>query len=463
VALTLFNSKSGRKEPFSPLAKDRVKMYVCGPTVYNYVHIGNGLCAVVFDTLFRVLGKNYSNVTYVRNITDMDDRINEACKASGEDASTLTARYTEAYSQDVAELGCLRPTSEPKATDYIDQMIRLIERLLKSKNAYLKDDHVLFHVPSCRDYGQLSNRSVEDLLAGARVELADYKKHPSDFVLWKPSLDTSLPGWDSPWGRGRPGWHLECTAMIHSELGKDIDIHGGGHDLQFPHHENELAQGRCLEPDSCYAKYWLHSGLLRMDGNKMSKSLGNFLTIRSLLKDWDGETLRYALLSGHYRAGIDWSDSLLERSRRSLDRLYRALQQQSADKADGDAIPTDVRNALEDDLNTPAALAALHQKAGQIFQASDKTEVARLACEIRAGGQLLGLCQRSPESRFQERQSGQQTSLGIEQIKELVSLRDQARAKRDFARADELRKLLAAEGIEIEDTADGGRWHYRRD
>lgn len=457
--LTLFNSKSGQKEPFEPAQKDCVTMYVCGPTVYNYVHIGNGLCAVVFDVLFRLLRQAYPKVVYARNITDLDDRINAACKASGECAADLTERFSQAYREDVAALGCLAPTLEPKATDYISHMIAMIERLLVTKHAYQKNDHVLFSVPSYPDYGRLNNRATEDMMAGARVAVADYKKHPSDFVLWRPLKDPALPGWESPWGRGRPGWHLECTAMIHAALGKSIDIHGGGRDLQFPHHENELAQSLCLEPEECYAKYWLHNGLLRINNAKMAKSVGNFLTISDLLQARDGETLRYALLSGHYRAGIDWSDQLLEQSRRSLDRLYRALQQCPPKAERDDCNLADIQTALEDDLNTPAALAALHRRANELFQQPKKG--ARLATEIKAGGEFLGLCQRNPEERFQQASQGNAADPSQEQIEALVKQRDQARANKDFAQADELRKQLSALGVEVEDAVEGGRWHYR--
>lgn len=461
MALKLFNSQSGKKEVFQPLDDTRITMYVCGPTVYNFVHIGNGLCAVVFDLLFRVLRDHYPEVVYARNITDLDDRINTAYQETGEPIARLTNRYIQTYQEDVKALGCLSPTIEPRATDYIEEMIKMIKRLLATNHAYEKEGHVLFHAPSYKDYGKLTNCSLEAAKAalGARIEQAAYKKHLADFILWKPSTE-DLPGWESPWGRGRPGWHLECTAMVHSKLGTNIDIHGGGRDLKFPHHENEIAQSACLEPEAGYARYWLHNGLIRLNNSKMSKSLGNFATIRSLLEHWDGETLRYALLSGHYRSELDWSDGLLQQARSALDRLYRALQEYEPADAAAIDCPDDIRATLQDDLNTPLALSALHQRANALFQNPGASEAARLSAEIRAGGRLLGLCQNNATQRFQSANASD-GDLTQEDIEALVAGRDLARRNKDFAKADEIRETLAQQGIEIEDTATGGRWRYQ--
>ena len=494
MALHLLNSKSGAKELFLPINPDCVTMYVCGPTVYNYVHIGNGLSAVVFDVLFRLLQASYPKVVYARNITDIDDRINAVYQETQEPIASISARYIKAYTEDVQALGCLAPTLEPCATDYIDEMTAIIKRLIAKQHAYEHSGHVLFHVPSDPNYGALNNRSLDDMLTGARIEPAPYKKHPGDFVLWKPSTD-DLPGWNSPWGRGRPGWHLECTAMIHSCLGTSIDIHGGGHDLQFPHHENELAQSSCIEPNAAYANYWLHNGMLRIDKVKMSKSIGNFLTIRQLLAHWNGETLRYALLSGHYRAGVNWSEGLLQQAHSSLNRLYRALQAHAdladtADTAQG-SYPEDMLALLENDLNTPEALAALHKKANQLLHGTDPTTAKRLVSEIKSGGWLLGLCQHDADEWFQSKRlqgakaldvstasaaqkdtaalremaahhqvNAWRTAKSKELIEALMVLRNQARADKDFDKADEMRAMLTKLNIEIEDTRDGGRWHY---
>lgn len=465
MALTFLNSQHGKKELFQPQDPDCVTLYVCGPTVYNLIHIGNGLSAVIFDVLFRLLKARYPKVIYARNITDLDDRINQAAQAQNKSITDITSHYIEAYQQDVAALGCLPPTIEPRATDYIPEMIDIVERLLTTQYAYEQDEHVLFHVPAYKDYGKLTNRSLDDMIAGARVEPASYKKHPADFVLWKPS-DQQTPGWDSPWGRGRPGWHLECTAMVHARLGVNIDIHGGGQDLQFPHHENEIAQSLCVAPGSRYARYWLHNGLLRTGNAKMSKSLGNILTIRSLLQHWRGETLRYALLSGHYRSGLDWSDNLLSQAEASLDRLYRALDQNQT-AADNEstrqppACPDDISAALEDDLNTPAVLSALHQRANALFQNPGQEEAARLVAEIKAGGQLLGLCQQKPSDRFQSSETRGADKISEESIEALIKVRERARVEKNFSKADQIRDELMSQGVEIEDTEGGTQWRYR--
>ncbi|UWN50910.1 Cysteine--tRNA ligase [Alcanivorax sp. ALC70] len=321
--LKLHNTLTGTKDDFVPLDPNRVTLYVCGPTVYNYVHIGNARPVVVFDVLYRLLARLYPEVVYARNITDIDDKIIKACAETGESMDALTGRFTTAFREDMAALGTLEPTITPLATDHIADMIAMIETLIAKGHAYESQGHVLFAVESMPDYGKLSGRNLEDMLAGARVEVADYKRHPGDFVLWKPS-DADQPGWDSPWGRGRPGWHIECSAMIHKHLGDVIDIHGGGQDLIFPHHENEIAQGCCAHGTE-YVRYWMHNGYINIDGEKMSKSLGNFRLVRELLKEYPGEVLRFALLSSHYRSPLNFSAELLEQAERSLDSLYYAL------------------------------------------------------------------------------------------------------------------------------------------
>jgi cysteinyl-tRNA synthetase len=461
MELQLHNTASGRKERFQPLDPSHVTMYVCGPTVYDRVHIGNGRPAVVFDVLFRLLKVLYPRVTYLRNITDIDDKINAAARARGEPIGALTARFIEAYREDVAALGALAPTVEPLATAHIAEIIAMIERLIDGGHAYAAEGHVLFNVPSDPDYGSLSRRSLEDMLDGARVDVAPYKRDPKDFVLWKPST-SDLPGWDSPWGRGRPGWHIECSAMIHKHLGTTIDIHGGGSDLTFPHHENEAAQSRCANHRPDYVRYWLHNGMLTLGQEKMSKSLGNIVTIHGLLQQNRGETLRYALLSGHYRQQLAWSEDLLAQATRSLDRLYEALRGISeseaitaADLADlpPDQYPGGVLEALTDDLNTPKALAAMHQLADAVHRAASADEKATLQRALLAGGWLLGILTETVAAHFQ---GG--TSVDPAEIDALIEARNAARRNRDFARADQIRDELLERGIELEDSRDGTRW-----
>jgi cysteinyl-tRNA synthetase len=458
--LYLHNSRSGRKERFVPLDPARVTMYVCGPTVYNLVHIGNGRPAVVFDVLYRLLSRIYPRVDYARNITDIDDKINAAARAQGETIGTLTERFTEAYRADVHALGVLQPTVEPRATGHIPEIVGLIGTLIERGHAYAADGHVLFHVPSDPEYGSLSRRSLEDMLDGARVEVAPYKRDPKDFVLWKPS-PPDLPGWESPWGRGRPGWHIECSAMIHRHLGTSIDIHGGGSDLTFPHHENEAAQSRCAHDQVEFVKYWLHNGMLTMGAEKMSKSVGNIVTIHELRGRYSGEVLRYALLSGHYRSPLAWSEDLVRQAASSLDRIYQALRDCGPanvtaatfqDRPIGE-YPNTVVAALSDDLNTPEALAALHQLAGEIHRTSDAAERTQLRDALLAGGWLLGILTETAESHFR---SGAQVDAA--EIERLIAARNNARRNRDFAGADAIRAELTARGIELEDTREGTRW-----
>ncbi len=458
MTLHLHNTLTRRKERFEPLDPQRVTMYVCGPTVYNFVHIGNARPVVVFDVLYRLLRHAYPQVIYARNITDVDDKINQTAIDNGESIGDVAERYTRAFHDDIAALNTLPPDVEPRATGHIQQMIRMIERLVEQGHAYAAEGHVLFDVASMPDYGSLSGRNREDLVAGARVEVAPYKRDPADFVLWKPSTP-ELPGWDSPWGVGRPGWHLECSAMIETHLGDTIDIHGGGQDLIFPHHENEIAQSTCSHGGTPCVRYWVHNGYITVSGEKMSKSVGNFFTLRELLELAPGEAIRYALLSGHYRKPLDWSPESLGQARASLDRLYKALAEVGDDGEGQDReVDDEVIAALEDDLNTPRALAALHAMASRLNAASDLAEKEILGRRLRRAGRFLGLLQQQPVAWVRWSPPTAAGSLDDAEIDRLVAERRQARAERDFSRADSIRDRLAAMGIALEDTADGTRW-----
>jgi cysteinyl-tRNA synthetase len=456
VTLTLHNTLTRRQEPFQPLDPDNVRMYVCGPTVYDRAHIGNARPVVVFDVLYRLLRQTYGadHVTYARNITDVDDKIMAAAKERGIAIDTLTAETTAMYHEDMAALGALPPDIEPRATRHIAQMIRMIEALIASGHAYAAEGHVLFHVPSMPNYGKLSRRSLKEMIAGARVEVAPYKRDPADFVLWKPS-SPEQPGWESPWGRGRPGWHIECSAMSEAHLGETFDIHGGGLDLIFPHHENEIAQSTCAHGGKQFVRVWLHNGFLSVNGEKMSKSLGNFFTVRDLLAKAPGEAIRLCLLSAHYRAPLDWTDEALNQARQALDRLYGALRPVGPGPV-ADAVPAAVRAALEDDLNTPKAVAELHELAGQLNKASG-AEGAALAADLRAGGAVLGLLQADPEAWFKWQPEGGE-GLSDAAIEDLIARRIAAKKSRDFAAADRIRDELKAEGIALEDTPQGTKW-----
>jgi cysteinyl-tRNA synthetase len=454
MSLHLYNTLGRRKELFTPLDPARVTMYVCGPTVYNYAHIGNARPVVVFDLLYRLLAREYPRVIYARNITDVDDKINAAAKAGGVPISTITDKFAAIYAEDMAALNTLPPTVVPRATQHIAQMISQITQLLERGHAYEAEGHVLFHVPSFAGYGQLSGRARDDMIAGARVEVAPYKKDPADFVLWKPSTP-DLPGWDSPWGRGRPGWHIECSSMIEAHLGQTIDIHGGGHDLIFPHHENELAQGTCAHGGAPYARYWMHNGFLTMDKEKMSKSLGNFVTVHELLKDHPGEAIRWALLSAHYRQPLDWSDDTLTQAKRTLTRLYTALDQ----VADVDAAPCEppaaVMDALRDDLNTPKAMAEIASLAGALNQATGPDR-AVLKAQLVAAGAVLGVLQQTPKAWFAA--AAGHKIIDAAEVERLIAARAAARKARDFAGADRIRDEIAALGVVIEDRAEGTKW-----
>lgn len=457
MALTLHNTLTRTKETFVPIDPSHVRMYVCGPTVYDYAHIGNARPIVVFDVLSRLLRTLYPRVTYVRNITDIEDKIIERAKANNESIEALTRRTGEAFAADMAALGALAPDVQPRATEYIPQMLVMIGTLVDKGHAYAAQGHVMFNVPSMPDYGQLSRRNREELIDGARVEVAPYKRDPADFVLWKPSTDDQ-PGWDSPWGRGRPGWHIECSAMAAAHLGEEFDIHAGGVDLIFPHHENEIAQSRCAHGTAVMARTWLHNGFVMAEGDKMSKSLGNFYTPHELLEEFPGEALRYALLSGHYRQPLDFTKDGVRQARAALDRLYGALR---AVETVGAAEPSDaphvVQAALEDDLNTPQALAALHDLAGALNKAGDPAVQARLKGEILSGGRLLGLLEQPPEDWFRWRPKAA-SGLDDAEIDALVAARRAARAAKNFAEADRIRDQLVAAGIALEDKPDRTLW-----
>ena len=454
MSLHLYNNLTRQLEPFVPLDPSCPTMYVCGPTVYNYVHIGNARPYVVFGVLAALLRRRHGALRYARNITDVDDKINAAARDIGAPISVITDRFAAAYREDMATLGVAAPDIEPAATAHIPQIIAMIERLIESGNAYAAEGHVLFSVKSFDGYGKLSRRDPEDMLAGARVEVAPYKRDPGDFVLWKPSTD-DLPGWDSPWGRGRPGWHIECSAMAEAHLGDTIDIHAGGVDLQFPHHENEIAQSECAHGGRVFARYWLHNGMLNFGGAKMSKSIGNIEKIHDLVRRHPPEALRLALLSAHYRQPLEWSDAVIEQSLRTLDRLYGTLR----DLADIDAeaiIPASIDAALDDDLNTPQALAEIARIGGEARKAESTVDKARLKSELLGAGLALGLLQQTPAAWFAR--GVEQNSDDDARIQALIDERATAKKNRDFARSDAIRDQLAGEGILLEDTAQGVRW-----
>ena len=471
-ALRLYNTLTRKVEPFVPLDASSPTMYVCGPTVYNYVHIGNARGPVVFGVLAALLRRRFGGLRYARNITDVDDKINAAAKELGVPIAAITDKYAAAYREDMAKLGVdgdFAPDIEPAATAHIAQIVAMIERLIEAGHAYAAEGHVLFAVASFPGYGKLSRRDTEDMLAGARIEVAPYKREAGDFVLWKPSTGEQ-PGWDSPWGRGRPGWHIECSAMAAAHLGETIDIHAGGVDLQFPHHENEVAQSECAHGGAPFARWWLHNGMLNFAGAKMSKSVGNIERIHDLVRAHPPEALRYSLLSAHYRQPLEWSDALIEQSVRTLDRLYGTLRDIDAlvpaDAPREVAIPLAVEAALDDDLNTPQALAELASIAanarvlrnalaqGETDGDAQLQALATLGASLRAGGRALGLLQQVPAAWFARGASGDDDA----RIQALVDERTAAKQARDFARADALRDQLAAEGILLEDTPQGVRW-----
>ncbi len=463
MTLNIYNTLSRRKEIFEPLKEDTVGMYVCGPTVYNHAHIGNARPVIVFDILYRLLSRLYGTVTYVRNITDVDDKINARAKQTGEDIRVITERTAKDFNQDMKALGALAPDVEPRATDHIAEMIELAQALIGAGNAYEADGHVLFSVPSWDGYGKLSGNSRDEIIAGSRVEVAPYKKDAADFVLWKPS-GAELPGWDSPWGRGRPGWHLECSAMSRKYLGRTFDIHGGGQDLIFPHHENEIAQSCCAHGTEIMAKYWMHNGYLMAEGEKMSKSLGNFYTVHELLEKFPGEAIRLTLLKTHYRQPLDFTKAGIAEAKRELDRFYGALQHFSDIEPDSKGInDVMVQYALEDDLNTPKAISVLRgflrtlnsfrDPEGQL--AGNTPE--RIKAALLKSAEPLGLLQQDPEDWFKwaPKAAG---SIPESEIEALIAERIKAREKKDFAAADRIRDMLAEKGVSLEDSAGETIW-----
>ncbi len=455
MSIVLYNSKSREKQNFTPVNPERVTMYVCGPTVYNYAHIGNARPAVIFDLLRRVLQQHYSQVVYARNITDVDDKINQAAADQGIPISEISSRYTKAYHQDMAALGVQAPDIEPYATAHIPEIIQMIETLINSGHAYVAEGHVLFAIENFADYGALSGRKLKDMIAGARVEVAPYKQHPADFVLWKPSTKPQ-PGWDSSWSWGRPGWHIECSAMVEKHLGETIDIHGGGQDLIFPHHENEIAQSVCAHGGKAMANFWLHNGFITVEKRKMSKSLGNTSTVHDLLKTWPGETLRYLLLSAHYRQPLDWSETETKRCQKTLDRMYaslRSVKELGLTLSCADQVPAKFLAALEDDINTPKALAELNALARQIGKQEQAEDKQVAAADLLAAGALIGLLQQDPDNWLSK-----QCNIETEDIQAMVEARDAARAAKDFSLADSLRDQLIDMGVKLEDSPQGTRW-----
>ena len=462
MPLVLYDSMARAKRPFVPADPARVTMYVCGPTVYNFAHIGNARPVVVFDVLFRLLRQAYGEaaVIYAANVTDVDDKINRKAAEEGVSIDVITDRYLAAYNADMAELGALRPTFQPRATRTMDAIIALIGRLVGKGSAYAAEGHVLFDTQACEDYGVLSGHPMDDMIAGARVEVAPYKRHPADFVLWKPSKPGE-PVWDSPFGPGRPGWHIECTAMIEQSLGLPIDIHGGGIDLLFPHHENERAQGACIhdhapDRDRTYARYWVHNGFLNFGEEKMSKSQGNVALVKDLVKTAPGEALRWALLVGHYRAPLEWTGDLLAQSVKALDRLYGALRRAAGvEPADTGPDPAFLA-ALEDDLNTPAAMAELFGLATALETATGPGR-AEAKGRLLASARLMGFLFGDPEAWFQ---GGVDEALKT-RIDDLVTRRSEARAAKDWAAADQIRDELAALNVEVMDSATGATWRLK--
>ncbi len=455
MTIQLHDTLQGKKVPFEPQKEGEVTMYLCGPTVYNFAHIGNARPAVVFDLLARLLRRSYK-LTFARNITDVDDKINAASVESGKPIDEITARFIKAYNDDMAALGVRPPDIEPRATQHIAEMVTMIETLIEKGFAYEAEGHVLFDVSADADYGSLSKRDLREMIAGARVEVAPYKKAAQDFVMWKPSTP-ELPGWNSPWGRGRPGWHIECSAMAEKHLGDTIDIHAGGRDLVFPHHENEMAQSCCAHDGAPFARYWLHNGFLSMDQTKMSKSLGNVLLVHDLIKTVPGEVIRLALLGAHYKQPLDWSAETIESARRMLDRLYGAVQGieiSAAARAAAEA-PRELVAALEDDLNSPKAMAAFFSLAKKLNKATDDEVKISLAAKMYASGELMGLLSGDPDEWFAGHVEGE---LSSDEIEALIEQRNAAKAARDFAAADALRDQLSDAGVSIQDGRDGTSW-----
>ncbi|CAN7489113.1 cysteine--tRNA ligase [Caulobacter sp. LjRoot300] len=461
MTIKLYDTMAREKRDFAPADPSRVTMYVCGPTVYNHAHIGNFRPVVAFDVLFRLLRHVYGEdaVVYARNVTDVDDKINAKATAEGVAIKVITDRYLAAYHQDADALLALRPTLEPKATEHMGPIVEMIGKLVDNGKAYAAEGHVLFDTQAFPDYGQLSGRDLDDMIAGARVEVAPYKRHPADFVLWKPSKENE-PEWDSPWGAGRPGWHIECSAMIDKALGRTIDIHGGGIDLTFPHHENELAQSRCAHDQPVLANYWLHNGFLDMSGEKMSKSLGNVIIPHELLETTPGEVIRWALLSGHYRQPLDWTPELIEQSRKALDRLYGALRRAKSIEA-GESEPSDeVMAALSDDLNTPLAVSGFFELSSAIERAvtaGDEPAIAANKGRLLASAGLLGFLQADPDAWFE----GDADDDLKAKVEDLLKRRVEARTAKDWTAADAIRAELDGLGVVVMDGPAGATWRMK--
>jgi cysteinyl-tRNA synthetase len=463
MTLHIHDTLSGQKVAFTPKNPDRVTMYVCGPTVYNYAHIGNARPVVVFDVLFRLLRHLYGedHVVYARNITDVDDKINKAAAEQSVDISVITNKFADIYNADMATLGALRPTLEPRVTHNMDAIIAQVQAIVDNGHAYAAEGHVLFDVESYKAYGALSNRSLDDMIAGARVEVAPYKKNPQDFVLWKPSKENE-PEWPAPWGAGRPGWHIECSAMIEANLGLPIDIHGGGHDLIFPHHENEIAQGVCAQhghahDSDTYARYWMHNGFLDFGKEKMSKSLGNVKLVHELIKETPGEVLRLALLSAHYRAPLDWTPELISQTRARLDGLYGTLRKFADVPVREVVVPQGVMAALCDDLNTPQVLAELSALAKVLETAGSEGARIMAKADLLAAGAVLGLLQGDVEAWFKSGASDDLTA----QVEALLVERASARAAKNWPESDRIRDALNALNVEVMDGPAGATWKLK--
>ena len=459
ATLKIKNTLGNAKEEFIPVDSSHVRIYACGPTVYDYAHIGNARMAVVNDLLVRLLRRLYPKVTYVSNITDIDDKIIEAAQNAKAPFQELTRKFEKIYNEDMFALGVSPPDVQPRATEYIEDMIGLTKKLIETKHAYEKDGHVLFHVPSFKKYGCLSKRDRDEQILGSRVEVAPYKKDPTDFVLWKPSPDP-LPGWDSPWGFGRPGWHLECSAMSEKTLGLPFDIHSGGMDLTFPHHENEIAQScgahNKIDDPRYFAKYWFHNGFVIVDGEKMSKSIGNIKLVHDLINNYHGEVLRLTLLSAHYRQPLNWTINSINQNSAMLERLYRGVKELNKIEADSEeyGVPDNIMEALCDDLNTPKALAELNLLVNSISTVS-ADEKKKIKGKILATGKLIGILQEDPDKWLGY---GYSESLDKKTIENLIKKRNEARRNKNFTLADTIRDELKNKKIEIEDTKDGTIW-----
>ena len=458
--MKIFNSYTGKKEDFIPLDPNHVKIYACGPTVYNYAHIGNARMAVVFDTLVRVLRYTYPKVTYVSNITDIDDKIIDAANELDVPIEHITQKYTDIYNKDMLKLLVKSPDIQPKATEYIPEMIELIEELISKDHAYEKDGHVLFHVPSYENYGKLSKRNRDEQIAGSRVEVAPFKRDPADFVLWKPSNEMQ-PGWNSPWGFGRPGWHTECSAMSEKTLGLPFDIHGGGRDLTFPHHENEIAQSCCssanINDPKSYVNYWMHNGFVTVHGEKMSKSLGNISLVKDLTKDNHGEVIRLSLLSSHYRQALDWNDNVIHQAKKLLDKLYKILadiEDVEVSKINDSSL--EFISPLLDDLNTPGLLANLN-KMIKDFRSISNEDLPKFKSKMLLATNLMGICQENYLDWF----SHNDKNLDTNKVTSLISERLNAKKDKDFEKADKIRQKLLDMGVEIKDTESGTEWNLK--